>query len=716
MSEQKQDPSVVRFEAAVHKKEYETACNELLAILGRIDANFGTIHGIEIDLPEQIQHMPQECDLHFCTRVAAAVTDLFSDPQLLINEHGAIRFLSLQRWLAQIFGASPYINADHILQTYNVNPDLADRKNIMLNHDNFEAVFTKLCILYFPESNVILNLDAAWEHMPNLCASLCFALQSPRFIGTPTAFAKRATILQWFPAKLEQLKNLNHVPSGISHDVYMHCSYDTAVNKHDVKRPLNHVIRRHLLQSGWQDRDVSDSGTNQGKPVMVVLLEHFHGGHSIYRTHSTSMVAARKHFHLIGIGKNSVDDLGRQVFDEFVELNETTLMDQLLQVREVCEKNKAAVLYMPSIGMDLITIFASNTRMAPIQAVALGHPATTHSDFIEYVVVEDDYVGSEECFSETLIRLPKDALPYVPSAAAPTHVNYLLRENPEVVHIGVASTTMKLNPYFLSACQAIRDRAKVKVHFHFALGQSSGIIHPYIERFIKSFLGSDATAHAHLPYPQYMQVLHQCDMMVNPFPFGNTNGIIDMVTLGLVGVCKTGPEVHEHIDEGLFKRLGLPEWLIADTVEEYVERAARLAENHAERLELRRHIIENNGLQTLFSGDPRPMGEAFMAKFKEWQAHPDQPLVQKKAVAISSEKHAGLTAAELPPPTKTPSAKKTPAKKAAVKKATTTKSTTTKKSAAAVPTAEKKPATRKKPAVKKASTQKTDMDAQSKLL
>ena len=30
--------------------------------------------------------------------------------------------------------------------------------------------------------------------------------------------------------------------------------------------------------------------------------------------------------------------------------------------------------------------------------------------------------------------------------------------------------------------------------------------------------------------------------------------------------------------KGLFKRLGLPEWLIANTVDEYVERAIRLAE------------------------------------------------------------------------------------------------------------------------------------------
>ena len=281
--------------------------------------------------------------------------------------------------------------------------------------------------------------------------------------------------------------------------------------------------------------------------------------------------------------------------------------------------------------------------------VALGHPGTTHSDFIEYVIVEDDYVGSEECFSETLLRLPKDALPYVPSSFAPTSVNYRLRENPEVVNIGIASTTMKLNPYFLEALKAIRDRAKVKVHFHFALGQSSGITHPYVERFIKTYLGDSATAHPHSPYHEYLNILYNCDMMLNPFPFGNTNGIIDMVTLGLVGICKTGPEVHEHIDEGLFKRLGLPEWLIANTVDEYVDRAIRLAENHQERLELRHHIIENNGLNTLFTGDPSPMGKVLLAKLDAWKAEhlpqaEEKPKNTAKKVAAktgkSSEKKA----------------------------------------------------------------------------
>ena len=637
MAETQKQPSVIRFEQEVAAKNYEAACVELLDILSKIDTNFGGIEGIQIDYPSQLNdELVQEKIKHFCTRVAVAMSELFSDPQLDISEGGAQRFFTLQRWINMIFASSPFVNADHVLQAYNRNPDKTNLSDFHL--DNTRSSLIKFCIFYLPESNVNVNLDALWNLDPELCASLCFALQSPRFIGTEQSFSKRGTLLQWFPEKLATIENLNNVPSAISHDVYMHCSYDIAENKHWVKKALNQVIRRHLLQGGWADRDVTKLGERDGKPVMVVLLEHFHSSHSIYRTHSTSMIAARERFHLIGVGNEAVDAAGQAVFDEFHLLKGDNIFGKLNELKDICEKNGAAVLYMPSIGMDLTTIFTSNTRLAPVQVIALGHPATTHSDFIEYVIVEDDYVGSEKCFSEQLLRLPKDALPYVPSALAPQHVEYRLRENPEVVNIGIASTTMKLNPYFLAALKAIRDRANVKVHFHFALGQSSGVTHPYVERFIKSYLGNDATAHPHAPYDQYLRILHNCDMMVNPFPFGNTNGIIDMVTLGLVGVCKTGAEVHEHIDEGLFKRLGLPEWLIANTVDEYVERAIRLAENHQERLELRRHIIENNGLQTLFTGDPSPMGKVLLEKFEEWKAANLAEKPKKKATKSATTK------------------------------------------------------------------------------
>ena len=54
--------------------------------------------------------------------------------------------------------------------------------------------------------------------------------------------------------KLAEIANLDELPANILHDVYMHCSYDLAKNKHDVKRPLNELVRKHILTQGWQDR------------------------------------------------------------------------------------------------------------------------------------------------------------------------------------------------------------------------------------------------------------------------------------------------------------------------------------------------------------------------------------------------------------------------------------------------------------------------------
>lgn len=106
------------------------------------------------------------------------------------------------------------------------------------------------------------------------------------------------------------------------------------------------------------------------------------------------MIAARERFYLIGVGNDAVDLAGKAVFDEFHVLEGNNVVSKLDHLKAICEK-WCSRFYMPSIGMDLTAIFASNIRLAPVQVIALGHPATTHSDFIEYVIVEDDYVGSE---------------------------------------------------------------------------------------------------------------------------------------------------------------------------------------------------------------------------------------------------------------------------------------------------------------------------------
>jgi len=92
-------------------------------------------------------------------------------------------------------------------------------------------------------------------------------------------------------------------------------------------------------------------------------------------------------------------------------------------------------------------------------------------------------------------------------------------------------------------------------------------------------------------------------------PFGNTNGVVDAFSVGLPGICKTGREVFERIDGAMFMRAYMPGWMVAETAEEYIEAAVRLANNHDERESLRRYMLEKNVVQRFFEGRPEVFGE-----------------------------------------------------------------------------------------------------------
>ena len=67
--------------------------------------------------------------------------------------------------------------------------------------------------------------------------------------------------------------------------------------------------------------------------------------------------------------------------------------------------------------------------------------------------------------------------------------------------------------------------------------------------------------------------------------------------------------MHEHIDQGLFERLGFPSWLIANTIEEYIDGAVRLAQNHQERLLLCEQLASPNATDIIFQGRPEIFGD-----------------------------------------------------------------------------------------------------------
>jgi hypothetical protein len=609
--------SLEKFESLAYSRNREMGMRELLALLHDLDEHYGNVGAQFSALPLQ-SVSERELNQHIWTRAAAAASCLLADDALFFAPEWRQNVLAHHRWLSTLFAATPFRNADHVMRALNLSE--GDQKSNLHQLQIGEADLLKFCLLYSPESEVPLDLDALWKADKVLAAGLCLVLLSPRFLGSPSAHTKREKILPWLTQHLAQIDDIEQLPLGVLHDLYMHCSYADRADKHDIKKPINELIRRKLSLNGFKDLQPTAAKRSKKptkkKPVLMVVLEWFTSSHSIYRTHSLTMDAARGQFEVVALAyENCTDDITRKVFDDVVTIpRQSSLLDQIRFIQNEASQRNAKVLYMPSVGMFPLTMWLTNLRVAPLQMIALGHPATTHSHAIDYVVVEEDYVGSEACFSEKLLKLPKDGMPYRPSSSAEgLKVIVKPKPKPDVVLIAMCATTMKINPRFLNTCARIVKESKVPVHFQFLIGHAMGLSFPNLQRVVHQYLGPHVTVFPHQHYTAYMDVIAGCDMFINPFPFGNTNGIIDTISAGLVGICKTGPEVHEHIDEGLFRRLGLPDWLITTSEDDYVNAAVRMANNHEERLALRQAYSGADKVNVLFEGRAQIMGEQFLA-------------------------------------------------------------------------------------------------------
>jgi hypothetical protein len=607
------------FEQCVYTRAHDKATEQLIALFallqqkrGELDNDF-CASGLA-DLPAEVQQQRS------CARVAAAITTLFADPAFRPAAPVIQSLMSMQAWIGLLFAATPPGNADHIARCLHCAwKDASAADDISATA---AGSLEKLCLLYSNESELTLELGDIWSQKPVAAASLALALLSAEFQGSASAHGKREALLEWLPGKLAQIGDLDALPTGVLHNAYMYCSYADTPRRHAIKADINVLVRRKLDELGLVDLEFpaaapatraaghTASLRKRGKkPLMIVVLEWFGGAHSIYRTHSRTLAAARAHFEVVGFGFGyAVDDTGRALFDRFIELKEPDYIGECLKtIRDFAQAEAAEVLYMPSVGMFVLTVFMSNLRVAPLQIAALGHPATTRSERIDYVSVEEDYVGDPACFSEKLLTLPRDGQPYVASAALPP-IAPAVPARRDTLDIVVTASQMKLNPRFFDACRRIQARAQTPVRFHLMTGVRPGLLLEHMRRVVALALPG-AIVHGFHAYADYLARIHHADMFLSPFPFGNTNGIVDAFTLGVPGVCTTGREVFERIDGALFARAGMPAWTVTASVDGYVDAAIRMIDGHDEREALRARLIETKAVERFFEGDPSVFGE-----------------------------------------------------------------------------------------------------------
>ena len=243
-------------------------------------------------------------------------------------------------------------------------------------------------------------------------------------------------------------------------NTWMYCSYASYDQKHVVKISLNKLFVDLMQRGGINPTPVARRVVE--RPTMLVVHERFIEMHAMFRCFAPLLRPLRKHFQLVALAeKKWIDDAAETIFDQVLVLENNKLAHILEKVQSV----EPDMIFYPSLGMSNWSVLLANLRIAPIQVIAMGHPATSHSEHIDYAELFEFDGDPEAVYSEfalmdeePVVFEPHTGLPDVlPAQAEPTERGED-RDHPKV---------MKLSSRLLTVCKRLTAKAQCRLTFVF---------------------------------------------------------------------------------------------------------------------------------------------------------------------------------------------------------------------------------------------------------
>lgn len=560
--------AIASLETAVYREDFAGALAQLHELL----ANFET-------LPSGFAH--DDTRLSF-VRLAAAITQLLINPRFELSTAAYGLLCASNRSLAGVFAYSGYGSGDHVIALL---ADVRDPANL---HFADAQVLMKCMVCYCPDSRFELNLHQLAEHSPDIAAPLLLGLLGTDLYSRARVAHKLDGLLQsdwsflcdYHPA-LPQMVSLSNA--------WMNCSYAATPRKHAVKRQLNAMARNWLADQGVADEHVPAARRIE-RPRLLIPIEVFNSGHAMYRCFGRAVARLRNRFEVIGLApEHGIDEAARAAFPQMRTFVPAAAFADFAAFVQILRALRPDIIYYPSLGMANYTIALANLRLAPVQCFTLGHPATSNTATIDYVLVQEQDFTDASVFSETVVLVANDTSPTigpVRDVVARTNV----RDAAQTLHVAVSSKHMKISHGFLATCRRIRDAAQKPLQFHFFPGVN-GLLHEYVSHEISVQLPG-SHVYPTTDFDTYLHNLDRCDLRLGTFPFGGANTNMDCFGLGIPFVVLDGNEPHAHADAAQLAQAGLEHELVADSVARYEQIALQLIHDDRFRLDVSRTMLQ----------------------------------------------------------------------------------------------------------------------------
>lgn len=577
---------VIKFEASLRDTGPEDWYDAVITV---IDGLFGACMPLgltDLGVEEQIRQ-------HWYTRVAAGLTTFVACPAIRVNAAKLAALSRRKQQIAYIYNASGYRNTVHLLTQIGSMKE----SGVSVPLDRLAVYFAFVSLDDVPPK----LLDLALQQTPDVVLLLMLGWLNQRAVLTEQGERNRSRLLESGETLLT---------AGVSDDViqllvnaWMYSTYADAPHKHQIKKHIN-----QLLGGLLSNVPVATLPTERGvkdKPRLLVIHERFIKQHAMYRCYAPHLRRLKDNFELVALAESEhIDEASDDIFGQIYRINDK--IKSIPKLIATIETISPDMIYYPSLGMSHWTVMLAQLRLAPIQIMTHGHPATSMSEVIDYAYVCDLEGDVAELHSEKVLLGSRFAS-FTPHSDLPSKTPALLPPSEREVRVAVNSKVMKLSYRLLTICRRLKEAADVPVRFSFFPGER-GLFFDGLVPAIKAQV-PDAEVMRYIDYQTFLSEMCRCDLALAAFPFGNTNSTVDTCLLGLPTVAHFGPESPAQTDKIVLATAGYPDWLVCDSDEQYFETALSLINDPQLRLSVTQHTEPQDVRERLFDRASSAFGE-----------------------------------------------------------------------------------------------------------
>ena len=260
--------------------------------------------------------------------------------------------------------------------------------------------------------------------------------------------------------------------------------------------------------------------------------------------------------------------------DQFVHLQRdlSTAMQTLAQL-------DLDILVHADVGMDALTQTLAYSRFAPIQATTWGHPDTSGSSMMDYFISSQhlERADGRADYSEKLVLLSGLGIDYERPTLGAERKSRAELGLPEDKHLFACPQTLfKFHPDFDEVLAAIlRDDPLAEIVL--LEGRLPEWTHRLKRRFRRTLpeQGRRVRFLPALPRPDFLSLLANADVVLDPLHFGGGNSSLEAIAMGVPVVTLCGRYLRSRITSAIYSQIGIEELVAADS-REYAALAVRL--------------------------------------------------------------------------------------------------------------------------------------------